>query len=305
MNLEEVNPHLRGEWKTIKEKPHPVHPTEIRTSISPSSAVGLNTTSALANYATEAAYALCEITLRSCLLRTNLNWIVSFIMKFLAALVSILALAAPAFADYCYSEIVDACGVKQSTNLNNCTAQYGAVHVVQFDLQSYANAHITRSFQYLLMSTHFGSYEKNREGFGKLYRKLSDTAWEKSIDLIKHNAKRGGSMNFATRKNLTGKLIEKEANMYELDELQSLARALDIEKGLAEDAHHIHAEVTRRRENFHDAELSSYLEEHFVHRQADTIRDLAGHFNDLKSLIENPSSGSLAVFLFDEYLQKI
>nr|CAD7574861.1 unnamed protein product [Timema californicum] len=38
----------------ISEKPPPVHPTEIRTSISPSSAVELNTTSALANYATEA-----------------------------------------------------------------------------------------------------------------------------------------------------------------------------------------------------------------------------------------------------------
>nr|CAD7585661.1 unnamed protein product [Timema genevievae] len=37
-----------------REKPPPVHPTEIRTSISPSSAVELNTTSALANYATEA-----------------------------------------------------------------------------------------------------------------------------------------------------------------------------------------------------------------------------------------------------------
>nr|CAD7259921.1 unnamed protein product [Timema shepardi] len=36
------------------EKPPPVHPTEIRTSISPSSVVELNTTSALANYATEA-----------------------------------------------------------------------------------------------------------------------------------------------------------------------------------------------------------------------------------------------------------
>nr|CAD7575620.1 unnamed protein product [Timema californicum] len=36
------------------EKPPPVNPTEIRTSISPSSAVELNTTSALANYATEA-----------------------------------------------------------------------------------------------------------------------------------------------------------------------------------------------------------------------------------------------------------
>nr|CAD7268377.1 unnamed protein product [Timema shepardi] len=36
------------------EKPPPVHPTETRTSISPSSVVELNTTSALANYATEA-----------------------------------------------------------------------------------------------------------------------------------------------------------------------------------------------------------------------------------------------------------
>nr|CAD7427917.1 unnamed protein product [Timema monikensis] len=39
---------------TTKVKPPPVHLTEIRTSISPSSAVELNTTSALANYATEA-----------------------------------------------------------------------------------------------------------------------------------------------------------------------------------------------------------------------------------------------------------
>nr|CAD7591847.1 unnamed protein product [Timema genevievae] len=40
--------------KILREKPPPVHPTKIRTSISPSSAVELNTTSALANYATEA-----------------------------------------------------------------------------------------------------------------------------------------------------------------------------------------------------------------------------------------------------------
>nr|CAD7406966.1 unnamed protein product [Timema poppensis] len=38
----------------LLETPPPVHPTEIRTSIYPSSAVKLNTTSALANYATEA-----------------------------------------------------------------------------------------------------------------------------------------------------------------------------------------------------------------------------------------------------------
>nr|CAD7586907.1 unnamed protein product [Timema genevievae] len=42
------------DYAATEEKPPPVHPTEIRTSISPSSAVKLNTTSALANYATEA-----------------------------------------------------------------------------------------------------------------------------------------------------------------------------------------------------------------------------------------------------------
>nr|CAD7406339.1 unnamed protein product [Timema cristinae] len=43
----------RESGKPFRKKPPPVHPTEIRTSISPSSAIELNTTSALANYATE------------------------------------------------------------------------------------------------------------------------------------------------------------------------------------------------------------------------------------------------------------
>nr|CAD7415197.1 unnamed protein product [Timema cristinae] len=43
-----------------------VHPTEIRTSISPSSAVELNTTSALANYATEADIGTDKNNTNSC-----------------------------------------------------------------------------------------------------------------------------------------------------------------------------------------------------------------------------------------------
>nr|CAD7258276.1 unnamed protein product [Timema shepardi] len=55
VELEEVNPHLRGgRVENHLGKTTPVHPTEIRTSISPSSAVEqLNMTRALANYATE------------------------------------------------------------------------------------------------------------------------------------------------------------------------------------------------------------------------------------------------------------
>ncbi|CAG2053100.1 unnamed protein product [Timema podura] len=49
-----------------EEKPPPVHPTEIRTSISPSSEVELNTTSALANYATEAGRgSTCDIRIKN------------------------------------------------------------------------------------------------------------------------------------------------------------------------------------------------------------------------------------------------
>nr|CAD7259890.1 unnamed protein product [Timema shepardi] len=55
VELEEVYPHLRGgRVENHLGKTTPVHLTEIRTSISPSSAVELSTTSALANYATEA-----------------------------------------------------------------------------------------------------------------------------------------------------------------------------------------------------------------------------------------------------------
>nr|CAD7423996.1 unnamed protein product [Timema monikensis] len=54
VKLENVKPHLRGgRVENHLGKKKPVHPTEIRTSISPSSAVELNTISALANYATE------------------------------------------------------------------------------------------------------------------------------------------------------------------------------------------------------------------------------------------------------------
>nr|CAD7205475.1 unnamed protein product [Timema douglasi] len=51
-----------------REKPPQVHPTEIRTWISPSSAVELNTTSALANYATEAGLTMSIRELSNCLL---------------------------------------------------------------------------------------------------------------------------------------------------------------------------------------------------------------------------------------------
>nr|CAD7264419.1 unnamed protein product [Timema shepardi] len=48
-----------------------LHPTEIRTSISPSSAVELNTTSALANYATEVGVLLVDTAFTAHWLQVN------------------------------------------------------------------------------------------------------------------------------------------------------------------------------------------------------------------------------------------
>jgi Ferritin-like domain. len=39
----------------------------------------------------------------------------------------------------------------------------------------------------------------SREGFEKLFRKLSDSTWDDAIDLIKYITKRGGTMDFSAR----------------------------------------------------------------------------------------------------------
>eukprot|EP01054_Gregarina_sp_Poly1_P006583 Gregarina_sp_Poly_1__6582@NODE_3530_length_1030_cov_8_632399_g2239_i0_p1_GENE_NODE_3530_length_1030_cov_8_632399_g2239_i0NODE_3530_length_1030_cov_8_632399_g2239_i0_p1_ORF_typecomplete_len222_score24_35Ferritin/PF00210_24/6_8e23_NODE_3530_length_1030_cov_8_632399_g2239_i0139804 len=220
-------------------------------------------------------------------------------MKFLVVLSGLLAVATA--NDFCYNEVVGSCSGKGTVDLKNCTAKYGGAHEVMFHLQSYANSHIARSFEYLLMSTHFGNYEKNREGFEKLFRKLSDTKWDNAIDLIKYITKRGGTMNFSARES------EEPAGdrIHELYEIGALARSLDTEKKLAKDAFLIHRESSRHHEGSHDPEVSSYLEEHFLHRQAETIRELAGHSSDLKRLLGENKQASLSLFLFDEYLQKV
>jgi len=219
-------------------------------------------------------------------------------MKFLVVLSALLAVG---FAQYCYTDVVGGCSAR-AVDIKNCHAKYGAVDALAYDLQSYANDHISRSFDYLLMSTHFANYEQSREGFEKLFRKLSDSTWDDAIHLIKYIAKRGGTMDFSARK---PREEEPQDDTSELYELGALARGLDTQKKLAEGAFAVHGQAVRRAEGLHDPEVSSYLEEHFLHRHADSVRSLAGHASDLKRLLSENKQASLALFLFDEYLQKV
>lgn len=86
-----------------------------------------------------------------------------------------------------------------------------------------------------------------------------------------------------------------------LNEFSSLAKALDTEKSIAEEAFRIHLQA--QQINKLDPSIAHYLEEKFIEPQADTIRTIAGYSNDLTKLM-NEKDNSLSVFLFDEYLQK-
>ncbi|XP_023945373.1 ferritin light chain isoform X2 [Bicyclus anynana] len=218
-------------------------------------------------------------------------------------------LAASAAADVCFNDVSNECG--RNTNslaLPSCNAVYGNFGRqgnVANELQAYANLHLRRSYEFLLSSAYYHNYQVNRPGFSKLFRKLADDSWAKTIELIKHVTKRGGTMDFHSRS--PQEATEEKNNTIELQELESLARSLDIQKELAERAFFIHQEATRNNHKTHDPEIAQYLEEEFIEDHAKTIRDLAGHTSDLKQFITSNGGNDLSVslFLFDEYLQKI
>lgn len=181
-----------------------------------------------------------------------------------------------------------------------CNARYAGIDHMEGEMQAYINSQLTKSYEYLLLATHFNSYQKNRPGFNKLYQDLSDRSFDHTIDLMKQLARRGGRIDFNTHHESAAKL-DKQNLQLEVDELQSLAMALDTEKQLSKGAIHVHTRAMH--EVNRDPEIAQYFEEKFLPTQAHTIRKLSGYANDLAKLLNNPDP-SLALYLFDEYLQK-
>ncbi|XP_022819214.1 ferritin, lower subunit isoform X2 [Spodoptera litura] len=233
-------------------------------------------------------------------------------MKVIILAVScLLAVSGALAADTCYQDVSLDCGQASNslepTSLPRCNAvygEYGRHGNVATELQAYANLHLERSYEYLLSAAYFNNYQTNRAGFSKLFKKLSDEAWEKTIDIIKHVTMRGDEMNFDQRSTMK---VERKNYTVELHELEALAKALDTQKEIAERAFYIHREATRNSQHLHDPEVAQYLEEEFIEDQSKKIRELAGHTTDLKKFITSNHGQdlSLALYLFDEYLQKV
>lgn len=185
--------------------------------------------------------------------------------------------------------------------VKNCNARYGAIDHLQHKMEDYIQLQMKKSYEYLLLATHFNSYQMNRPGFQKLYQSLSDRAFDDTIELIKQVTRRGGSVDLSKAHKL-GSANPPEVH---LNEIESLARALDTEKQLTVGAIHVHTSATHgsTQNKEHDPEMAHYLQENFLTKQAESVRKLSGYANDLSKLV-SVNEPSLSIFLFDEYLQK-
>ncbi|XP_055848896.1 soma ferritin [Episyrphus balteatus] len=239
-------------------------------------------------------------------------------MKFVIALASILFLGSVASVEEgaCSKATSNVCSVVNPTgNFGNCNAQYGAIPHIEHHLQSYASQQLSASYDYLLLSTFYNTYQRDRPGFSKLFRSLSDEAFENTIKLIKHVTKRGGVIPFRMHQQVKrGRVpVEDDKKTLDFDELPSLSKALDMEKELSKKAIELHAHVSVHNSQAtktvtYDPEITQFLEEEFLGKQSSNIRKLSGYANDLHKIVDRNANGgsstALGVFLFDEYLQK-
>jgi len=223
------------------------------------------------------------------------------------AVLLVASLAVSAEQEVCYNHVVQACENGVNGEVGGCNSKYGGISFSEDNLNSFFKRKLATSYDYMLLQTHFDSYQKNRPGFKKLFNGLSDQSWEESVALIKHITKRGGVINF----NGFGK-GEKQwtavgDKKLEMNELQALAVALDTEKKLSIEAIKVHQHASHMNHKddatVYDPEITQFMEEKFLENQGATIRKLSGYANDLKKLM-TVSDPSLNVYLFDEYLAK-
>lgn len=163
---------------------------------------------------------------------------------------------------------------------------------------------MVRSYEYFFLSAQFGTYGKDRPGFQKLLKGLSDSSWNKGIEMIQELTKRGFAHKFDLESSVEA--ITSNANV---TELVVLAKAAEIEKGLlvkANDLHRHHSHASFKAENScgYDAGLSHYINEEIIEEKTSTVRTLVGHVNQLKRLFVNDKKTyPLSLFMFDQHLQ--
>lgn len=192
------------------------------------------------------------------------------------------------------------------------TAQFSSVNHVLNDLQSFTNQQLDKSFDFLLLSFTFNKYDLDRPGFEKLYRKISDKAWEDTQKLIKYQSKRGLTVNLnGVEGRILNQLFPSDKTvktLLESSEQSSLKLALDYEKLLADESHRIHKKISHahpEKLTEYDPDVAHFLDEEVIEYQSGTLRKLSGYIHNLKNILGEEHTKNLGLKMFDEYLEKV
>lgn len=193
----------------------------------------------------------------------------------------------------------------------NATAKFSSIDHVDNDLEMFTNQQLEKSYDFLLLSFTFDKYDLDRPGFEKLYRKISDKAWEDTVGLVKYQTKRGLTVDLnGVQSGVVGMLSGgklSKASLLDSDELSSLKLALGYEKILADESHRIHKKISHAHDKglAYDPDVAHYLDENIVEYQSGTIRKLSGYIHNLESIIAESNTKHMGIHMFDEYLDKV
>lgn len=175
-----------------------------------------------------------------------------------------------------------------------CSASFSNFYKYTPQFQGLITEHISQSFIYSIMSSHFETDYENRLGFSKYLDGLSDNMWQKAINLIKYAGKRGTGV--APIESSSGLSIKNlNAGIKPWSEVEALALALDHHQMLALKVHQLHGSVK-------DAAFGDFLENQFVSEHVSRIRELSGHLTNLVPMVQEEVSKDLALYLFDQSL---
>lgn len=175
-----------------------------------------------------------------------------------------------------------------------CSAAFSNFAKYLPQMHGLINEHITKSFLFSIMSSHFETDFENRLGFGKYMDSMADSMWDHAIHLIKYAGKRGAGMEPV--ESVGGlRLGNLNAGINPWTEVEALALALDHHQTMAVKVHQLHGSVK-------DAAFADFLENRFASEHVDRIRELSGHLTNLVPMVQEESSKDLALYLFDQSL---
>jgi len=215
-----------------------------------------------------------------------------------------LLLAARAFGESCSSEIsCNENNPKSSTEIGRltCTSHFGGFPQLGKKAQELATQHLQASMQFLMLSSRFSFWETERQGFQKLFEKLSDSVFDDAVTIIQQSARRGGVIH-----NLE---VHMPVMKYDISEIEALGKALDFQKALANDTLHlIHFAASGNSGDGRnpDGEFAHFLTEEVGVRQGKVIHNLAGHVNSLGDAIAAARTigkdPGFAIYMYDSQI---